>query len=183
MRIGWFQRHHYNTQGGAVPEQVRLHLLRLGLDGNVDWTQVRQRYRELARQSHPDVPGGNTQSFQSIQDSYNYLSVHYGRAKPNSLANARTASKTRMASAYNHSAYTEHVLRTNGSPGVFLIFPVLILVGLGSWVIIRNATLRSQRDDLRAGGTSRYVPENRPLVLVKRSRESLDAAHQARKQE
>jgi hypothetical protein len=145
-----------------------LHLHRLGLAGDENWTQVQQRYRELARRSHPDVPGGSTQSFQTIQDSYNYLAIYYGRAKPSLLSGSGMATRARATSAFHHSAYAEHVMRANGTPGLFLMFPALILVGLGSWVIVRNGTAQSQRDELRAGGTSRYIPGREHLILLKK---------------
>jgi hypothetical protein len=174
-------RRTYAAQAAAVPSQVRLHLLRLGLQGHENWEQIRQRYRELARSNHPDVPGGSTENFQAIQDSYNYLSVYYGHAKPSTRHGYRAAARSQGGAPYYRSTYAEHVQRTNGSPGLFLVFPALLLVGLGSWVIIQSATGRSQRGELRAGGTSQYVPENRQLILPQKPDQTLFRIHRDEK--
>lgn len=54
----------------------------LNLKYPADLTQVKNRYRELAKKYHPDKTGGNKEMekvFKKITQSYNYLQKKYGK--------------------------------------------------------------------------------------------------------
>ena len=45
----------------------------LGVERSADANTIKQAYRKLASQWHPDKPNGDTQRFQQIQAAYNIL--------------------------------------------------------------------------------------------------------------
>ncbi|GCE22026.1 J domain-containing protein [Dictyobacter kobayashii] len=55
-----------------IPEHVQAAFAVLGLSVDAPFDQVRQRYRELAKQSHPDT-GGDAQHFIQVDNAYKHI--------------------------------------------------------------------------------------------------------------
>jgi hypothetical protein len=49
------------------------HLAALGLAEGATRDEIRRAYRRLARETHPDVAGGNRESFERIRDAWEAL--------------------------------------------------------------------------------------------------------------
>lgn len=45
----------------------------LGLQPNADIAEVKKKYKELAKQLHPDKPGGDAEKFKVIQQAYDHI--------------------------------------------------------------------------------------------------------------
>jgi len=50
----------------------------LGCEKHDDWQQIKQQYKKLSLQHHPDRDGSH-QEFQQIQQAYQQLKVHYAK--------------------------------------------------------------------------------------------------------
>lgn len=109
--------------------------------------QIAEAYRTAALKHHPDR-GGCGPTFAAITDSYNALINHsenpYG-FRPASLRSYVDRDETNRFSAGPLA----------GVVGA-LIFPTIIGVALGVHLIYFGR----EREGLRAGGTSRYVPSS-----------------------
>lgn len=45
----------------------------MGLQRNANGAQIKEKYRFLAQQLHPDKPGGNEQAFRELKEAYDVL--------------------------------------------------------------------------------------------------------------
>ena len=68
----------------------------LGVAANATEAQIKERYKELARQLHPDMPGGNERKFQEINAAYSIMRMRaQARAPAASGSRARTMGRYR----------------------------------------------------------------------------------------
>ena len=52
---------------GESPEKV----LKVSLDSN--WSEIKRSYWKLSKETHPDLPGGNSNAFRRVQAAYEIL--------------------------------------------------------------------------------------------------------------
>ena len=69
-----FWRRYAATDKQIMARQV------LGVDAGADWTAIREGYRRLARQHHPDK-GGDEKKFIEVREAYEILRCCYERIK------------------------------------------------------------------------------------------------------
>jgi len=68
------------------------HYETLGVNKDAKADEIKSAFRKLAKEHHPDIPGGNAAKFQQIQEAYEVLSFpaqHRIRSKENSASKHR----------------------------------------------------------------------------------------------
>lgn len=123
------------------------HYMRLGLTPPVTRAQIAEAYRSAAMKHHPDR-GGCGPTFAAITDSYNALINHATHPYGFRPASLRSYVDRDQTNGFSMGPF-------GGVVGA-LIFPTLIGVALGVHLI----RFGREREGLRAGGTSRFVPSS-----------------------
>ena len=70
------------------------HYETLGVNKDAKADEIKSAFRKLAKEHHPDIPGGNAAKFQQIQEAYEVLSdvdkrAHYDHVKKNPFTSAQ----------------------------------------------------------------------------------------------
>lgn len=140
------------------------HLARLGLERGASAEDVRRRYRDLARRHHPDVARAPdaAERFKCISESYEFLIRRQARAS--AAAAAAGGGGGIFTDVHYHYRTPSSATPKNGPLAVMLLVPALLAIGIGGWAMSQTLRQRGQ-PHLRAGGTSRYVPEQEPIVI------------------
>lgn len=126
----------------AFPSHLSAHFLRLGITPPATRAQLAAAYRAAALKHHPDR-GGEGKTFAAITDSYETLLRHSHRV------NYRPASLRSHADAHGH----------DDSPFFGMVPAVIIPSVMGIIVGVRLVLFGGEREGLRAGGASRFVPD------------------------
>lgn len=128
-----------------IPPHLVAHYLRLGLAPSATRAQITEAYRAAALKHHPDR-GGCGPTFAAITDSYH--AILNNTAHPYGFRPASLRSYVDRNSAYTLSS------EPLGKVLTALLIPTFIGVFFG----VRYVFFGREREGLRAGGTSRYVP-------------------------
>lgn len=78
------RRREPERKASAVPEDLRQPLRTLGLEWPVSLDQVKARYKELAKQNHPDANGGDREAeerLKGINLAYSAMRSHFAGAR------------------------------------------------------------------------------------------------------
>lgn len=51
----------------------------LGIKPTSNWDEIKKAYRTKAKETHPDVIGGNESKFEKVQNAYEELKARYGK--------------------------------------------------------------------------------------------------------
>lgn len=122
------------------------HYVRLGLTPPATRAELAAAYRRAALKHHPDR-GGSALDFAAITDSYNVL-LRQHTPTVYDPASLRT--------------YRSSVRHSHDSPLRGLASAVVLPCVIGLAVGLRLLYVQPERDELRAGGTSRFTePERR----------------------
>jgi len=103
------------------------HYTTMQLPKTASVSDVKKMYRQLARQHHPDKPGGNEQKFKEIQEAYDVLKDPVKRRQYDRIGDQMSASTPHDRPHHQQVALTLEEMYKGGETKINLKFPLSCL--------------------------------------------------------
>lgn len=137
-----------------TPPHLVTHFLRLGLSPSANRAEISAAYRAAALKHHPDR-GGSAPEFAAITDSYHKL--------------IRGTNQRFYRPASLRSFVDSQASEPSPFAGIFTAVVLPSLIGI--FVGVRFVYFGGEREGLRAGGVSRFIPDDMSLRTNKKKRD------------